>query len=362
MIGRVKMSTFTYTPQHVSNGTNNIFNLTCTDTAGQTFSSGETYTLSVDASTISPSISGNDTSTITFSNLDLSSFEGGNSYLLTIAGGTYSGTGTTEIEVFEQSSISIAPTTLDKFETNTLNWTNPGYIFSNGDTYTVSIDTYTSPAISGTNNSAITFSNVDLSSTVSIQPENNYNIAVKSTSAEYNVVSGTQVSISCYVKGTKIVVKNSQGNEEYCKIEDLKVGDTLKTYKDGDKKIKYISYRKYKNNKNDLHQIYKINPELYLTGGHSILVDKLTPEQEQAMRSYFYKQIHDKYLLLSAFVPFAEAVHNEEEFELFHVVLENEDRHGQYGIYIKNGESNILGETMSIDWYEIIYQNQVRVV
>lgn len=359
MIGRRKMSTFTYNPQYVSNGTNNTFDLNCTD-SGYTFSSSQTYTLTIDAYT-SPSISGNDTSTITFSNVDLSSLTGGNSYLVNISGTDgYSGTGTTEIEVFEQSTIT-APTTLDKFATNTVNWGNPGYTFLNGTQYFLTINNIQVASVSGNGNNSITFTNVSLNGFGDIQPDNNYNIGV--TSAEYNVVAGTQVSISCFVKGTKIVVKNSQGIEEYCKIEDLKVGDTLKTYKDGDKKIKYISYRKYKNNKNDLNQIYKINPELYLTGGHSLLVDELTPEQEHTMISHsLHKKIHDKYLLLSAFIPSAEPVDNDDEFELFHVVLENEDRHGQYGIYIKNGESNILGETMSIDWYEIIHQNQVRIV
>lgn len=180
------MSTFTYNPQYISNGTNNIFDLTWTDSS-QTFLSGETYTLSVDTYT-SPSISGNDTSTITFSNVDLSSLTGGNSYLVNISGTDgYSGTGTTEIEVFEQSTI-IAPTTLDKFATNTVNWTNLGYTFSSGTQYFLTINNIQVGSVSGNNTTSITFTSVSLNGFGDIQPDNNYDIAV--TSSEYNVVAG----------------------------------------------------------------------------------------------------------------------------------------------------------------------------
>ena len=101
----------------------------------------------------------------------------------------------------------------------------------------------------------------------------------------------------------------------------------------------------YKNN--------KIN--LTISGGHSILVDKLTEEQLNKQHDFlFNKKIEDKYLLLSCFSSDFEKIEPTEELlEIYHLCLENEDYEGQYGIWV-NG---ILSESCSISHFKNHFSN-----
>ena len=61
-------------------------------------------------------------------------------------------------------------------------------------------------------------------------------------------------------------------------------------------------------------------------------------------------KIKDKYLLLSCVNENAKKINDSNIYTIYHIVLENDDIYGQYGIYA-NG---ILTESMSIDCYESI--------
>ena len=151
----------------------------------------------------------------------------------------------------------------------------------------------------------------------------------------------------CFNKGTKILYINKNGEEEYISIENLKVGDLVKTYKDGNKKIVSIGSFNYKcfNNKNLLNCLYKMKDhDVILTGGHSILVDELTEEEDKHNKLHynFERTIHDKKFLLACSSDKFEKIEDDKEYELFHFVLESENNNNNYGIYINDG---ILSES-----------------
>jgi hypothetical protein len=164
----------------------------------------------------------------------------------------------------------------------------------------------------------------------------------------------------CFVKGTKILCL-IDGIEQYVNVEDIKYDTLVKTYLHGYKRIKILAYSKFQNslieNKNDIVKIFKLSinyfPELvsdlYVTGQHSILVDCLTKEQiikTLQIWSHLLK-IDDKFLLMSLANEKAEVVKDENLYELYQIVLENDCDSNRYGIYA-NG---LLSETMSLQTF-----------
>ena len=184
----------------------------------------------------------------------------------------------------------------------------------------------------------------------------------------YSLIVSVDSEPSCIVKGTKICKWNEQEEMyEFCNIENLKEGDFVKTYQEDKKRIKYLKKEKIinGNGKNNMHELdvnikstcnsfelYKIQNDVILTAGHSILVNELNERQE---KSFDYigknKKIKDKFACLTCFYPNAVKIENNQVYTIFHIVLESDSIHEQYGIYASEKDS-ILIETMSIDWYE----------
>ena len=193
---------------------------------------------------------------------------------------------------------------------------------------------------------SITFTNITRSIV------GNYTVGVTDFTA-YNVTASAQLTITCFCKGTGILCITDK--EEYIKVEDLKINTLVKTYKNESKKIVSIYKTIYKND-TSYHQICKISNyknqtnDLYLTGGHSILVDELSETEKSKTLEYWneYKKINDKYLLLSCVNDNIVKIDDEDDYEVYHIVLDNDDELGQYGIYA-NG---ILTESMSIHCYK----------
>ena len=87
-----------------------------------------------------------------------------------------------------------------------------------------------------------------------------------------------------------------------------------------------------------------------MSGQHSILVDELDQSQINSTKTRWKKllKIDDKYLLMAFASADFETMHDDCEYELFHVILENdENNQQQFGIWA-NG---ILSETMSCDTF-----------
>ena len=162
------------------------------------------------------------------------------------------------------------------------------------------------------------------------------------------------------MKDTLILCEDNQ----YKKISNLVVGEAIKTTV-GIKKIKGIQKILYNvKDTNPLHKIYKLSkstePELiddlYITGGHSILVDKLTEKEIDRMKKYYgdkIPQIDNKYKLLACIDERFEQVEFDEPIELYHLLLENENIDDEYAIWA-NG---ILSESISERYYK--YNNGI---
>jgi hypothetical protein len=163
----------------------------------------------------------------------------------------------------------------------------------------------------------------------------------------------------CFKKGTKILCENDM----YIPIEKLKIGDLVKTYKHGYQKIIMSAQimRVHNNScddiENRINQLYtyscKKNPklieDLHLTGGHSLLLNKLTKDESNDMKQIPWTDdefvVEDKYKLLACFSSKL-CIATEQNVEIYHFTLEppeNAKPSYVYGIYA-NG---ILAESCS---------------
>jgi lipopolysaccharide export LptBFGC system permease protein LptF len=147
------------------------------------------------------------------------------------------------------------------------------------------------------------------------------------------------MNVSFFLENTKIQTIDSNNNIIEKPIQELQIGDKIRVYNFDNKKIKYLLKIKYenKNNKSSVYQMYKIknenkfNRELFLTGGHSILVDELTDDQKKKTNQL--KKIQEKYLLLTFINENAIQVDVSDRKYVYHIVLENQDKNQQFGIY-----------------------------
>jgi hypothetical protein len=166
-------------------------------------------------------------------------------------------------------------------------------------------------------------------------------------------------SAPCFLEGTKILTLTFQ-KEEYVPIETLRKGDLIKTSRDGYKPIHLIGKGTISNPGNDErteNRLYKcstinypeLNDDLYLTGCHSILVDKITDIQHENIVKHMGEiYITDrKYRLMACVDERAEAWNSEGEYTIWHIALENEDERMNYGIFANGG---LLVESCSINY------------
>jgi len=181
------------------------------------------------------------------------------------------------------------------------------------------------------------------------QPTSDYNA---SDSPFVNTNGSFTTDFLCYI----------DNEERYINIKDIKPGFLVKTYKEGYVKVKHIfrqrCFNSVKNvmskffvmdkSKNDL-----LTKDLIITGGHSILVDEITEEQHNKMKStgIKYLSIHDKYKLVTFFnEDFVGKIDKSEE-RVYLLVLETDDDHKVYGAYVNGG---MIIETCGIAMCKIL--------
>ena len=166
-----------------------------------------------------------------------------------------------------------------------------------------------------------------------------YNITDSVTTTTFGL------NIVCFKKGTKILGEN----DTYISIEELKIGDLVKTYKQGYQKIIKIAHsRSCDYVQSAYNQMYtysrESNPDLtedlHLTGGHSLLLDTLTDEESNDMKKIHWPtkeeyMVEDKYKLLACFSRKLR-MSTEQNAEIYHLTLEppeNAKPSHVYGIY-----------------------------
>jgi hypothetical protein len=163
----------------------------------------------------------------------------------------------------------------------------------------------------------------------------------------------------CFVKGTKILCF-ANDSEVYIPIEELTRDHYVKTYDHGYKKILFIkqfslinTMRRPVTKKQKINKIYKLAKEdyeelfedLYVNGGHSILVDTLTEEENRINLKLFkgYKKIGDKFRLLSYINQKAIPINDDFRYEMYHISTGEEE-----GIYANGILTESFNSVMTI--------------
>jgi len=166
------------------------------------------------------------------------------------------------------------------------------------------------------------------------------------------------VTAPCFKEGTKILCQVN-GAETYRSIESLVPGTLVKTSRDGYKKVEVLGQGTIQNpghsdrSENRLYKCTKANyPEitedLFITGCHSILVNKLTDKQrEDTIKHLGRIFVTDrKYRLMACLDDRAEPFASQGQYTIYHIALEHTELNMNYGIYA-NG---LLVETCCLDF------------
>jgi hypothetical protein len=163
----------------------------------------------------------------------------------------------------------------------------------------------------------------------------------------------------CFLEGSKILC-HVDGVETYVPVEELKKGTLVKTSRDGYKPVVLIGKGEIKNPGNTERiesRLYKcaatkygypeLTSDLYITGCHSILVDKLTDiQREKTVKQLGNVFVTDKYYRLMACIDErAEPWASEGTYTIYHFALDNTNETMNYGVYANGG---LLVETCSI--------------
>jgi hypothetical protein len=171
---------------------------------------------------------------------------------------------------------------------------------------------------------------------------------------EVNITTQSIPDPTCFNEGTKILCLNNK-LEEYVPIEQLNVGDLVKSYNHGYRKIELIGKNVMINNptiwNNCMYKMIKTDTnglieDLIITGGHSILVDTIDDSEKEENTKRFGKpmQIDDKHLLLASVSKDFVKVEDINFYTYYHFALENNGNDDkQFGVWA-NG---ILTETSS---------------
>jgi len=165
----------------------------------------------------------------------------------------------------------------------------------------------------------------------------------------------------CFKEGTRVLAL-VDGKETYVPIETLQKGDLVATSHHGHKKVEVIGSGVLHNpgtsraQGRSQNRLYRCSPtkygdlktDLYLTGGHAILVNSLTETQRartiQEVGRVFVTD--GKARLLACVDERAEPVGPEGPVPIWHLALEHENPKMNYGIYVNGG---LLVETCCID-------------
>lgn len=252
------------------------------------------------------------------------------------------------------------PTTVNSNTSFDLTWiaTNPGEMGNTNYAYLYLND----------NNITTSYTNNDGTSVIfnvtGGVPQGSYTVRVDVPDAPdqpYDQTASTPLTIQCFVKGTEILIKQKEPLElEYYEcVENLQIGDLVKTINHTYMPIKHILKKTFVND-NIIHQIHKISnlpnqtKDMWITGGHSLLVNELTEEQREKTLKYWSQpqKIGDKFLLLTCCNEHAEKINDNETYELFHLVLENNGEMKQaFGIYANGIETETMSEQAYLENY-----------
>jgi len=175
---------------------------------------------------------------------------------------------------------------------------------------------------------------------------------------EYLYIAGSGPA-PCFLEGTQILCL-VDGKESYVPIESIKPGTQVKTGRDGFKRMVGLGHTTLQNpghSRRVEQRLYKCSPtaypsltnDLYLTGGHSILVPSITEGQREKITKHLGRIFFTdgKYRLTALADERTEPWASEGRYTVWHLSLENTNMYTNYGIYVNGG---LLVETCSINY------------
>lgn len=206
-----------------------------------------------------------------------------------------------------------------------------------------------------TNNDTVVVTKTD-ASTYSIQTNVGTDTASSESTYTYDGLtlnlgsifgSFAQVQIICFREGSMITcLDKDTGTDKEIAVEKLSQADYVKTYKHGYIRVDRMGNHTVSNPGHEerlKNRMYCLSPKeypeltqpLYITGYHSVLVDKISDEEQSQMREILgdlYKT-DDKYRLIASCDARAKPYECEGKFNVWHVCLEHYDETMNYGIY-----------------------------
>jgi hypothetical protein len=179
-----------------------------------------------------------------------------------------------------------------------------------------------------------------------------------------NNIVATNNSIYCFNEGTKILCMNQQLADEYIAIELLQIGDFVKTYKHGYRKISKVIQGSFRNNPKKwnvcMYKMIKtdtngLTEDLIVTGGHSIMVDKISKTELARYAAFGIPDVANQTIDKKHIVPACVSdqftpMQDTGRYNYYHLLLENNnDEEERFGIW----ENGILSETPNVKYTKI---------
>jgi hypothetical protein len=168
-----------------------------------------------------------------------------------------------------------------------------------------------------------------------------YNSSVYSA---FNSQPSFNNGVICFLTGTKILCFQDS-KTQYINVENLKEGTLVRTLKHGYLPITMIGCRMIGSSVNNdpFERLYcypkekspHLLEDLYITGGHSVLVDTLSTQQEENIRDSFGRLFvtDQKYRLMACFCSEMEPVTIESNQYIWHFSLPHENKFFAHGVY-----------------------------
>jgi hypothetical protein len=190
----------------------------------------------------------------------------------------------------------------------------------------------------------LTTNNLTTIQFIGAQDESDYKLSNVFVTLE-NMPTVIRSHIPCFKENTKILCL-IDNEETYVPIENIRKGVLVKTLKHGYVPVNLIGRSKIQNPSNNerikerLYICSKQNypsvfEDLYITGCHSILVEKMTQiekEKTREMLTMLYKT-DDRFRLMACLDDLALPYEKEGEFTIWHLALNHQDYYMNYGIY-----------------------------
>ncbi len=157
----------------------------------------------------------------------------------------------------------------------------------------------------------------------------------------------------CFAKGTLISIHENGAPERQISIEQIKSGMYVSTFGHGPRRVRNVRHQTHRPQPTrPLSCMYRhIHTGLIVTGMHGVLVQSVPDAIGRLYRdaSLDIETIDGVFVLHAAFCPgFVRVLQQDEQYDLYHIVLEDDDIYRKFGI-TANG---IVCETMSIQTFE----------